>query len=72
METLAGIIFIIVIYCIYKMPEWKSNNYTPLPGMKIDYGQASVDLTLHGKDYYRKKATGGYNIPNPYYNKKNK
>lgn len=64
MEIIASIILIIVVYCMCKMPEWKSNNYTPPSGMETDYRQASVDLTLHGKDYYYKKhASGGYNIP---------
>lgn len=64
METLLSILLIIGFYCIYKMPEWKSNNYTPPPGMKTDHRQANIDLTLHGKNYYyRKHASGGYNIP---------
>lgn len=47
-----------------KAPEWKSNNYIPPSGMEIDWGKASMDITLHGKDYfYRKHASGGYNVP---------
>lgn len=64
METLLGIISIIVVYCMCKAPEWKSNNYIPPKGMRTDWGQASTDITLHGKDYYyRKHAVGGYNVP---------
>lgn len=64
MEIIASIILIIVVYCMCKMPEWKSNNYTPPPGMETDWGKASTDITLHGKDYYyRKHASGGYNVP---------
>lgn len=73
MEIIASIIFIIVFYCMCKAPEWKSNNYVPPAGMKTDYRQANIDITLHGKDYYYKKhASGGYNVPDPYYNKQNK
>lgn len=40
--------------------------------MKTDYDKANADIVLKGKDYYYKKmASGGYNIPDPYYKKKN-
>ena len=70
MEIIASIILIIVIYCMCKAPEWKSNNYTPPAGMKTDWGKANMDITLHGKDtFYRNHVAGKYNVPDPYYNK---
>lgn len=62
MEIIASIILIIVVYCMCKAPEWKSNNYMPPNGMEIDWRKANDDIILYGQDYfYRKHVSGGYN-----------
>lgn len=71
MEILIGILFLIGVH-YWTSPERKANNYIPPDGMKTDYSKANADIVLKGKDYYYKKmASGGYNIPDPYYKKKN-
>ena len=64
MELLFGIIFIVVVYCLCKSTEWKSNNRTTPPGYHRDWGKANYDITMHGKDYYHKQNLAGkYDIP---------
>ena len=64
MEILATIILLIVIFCLSKSTEWKSNNRRTPSGYEHDYRQANIDLALHGKDYYHKQNLAGkYDIP---------
>lgn len=64
MEIIVTVLFLVGIYCLCHMTEWKSNNRTTPSGHHKDWKQANVDLTLYGKDYYHKKnLRGGYDIP---------
>ncbi len=65
MEFIAGIIFIVIIYSIYKWPEWTACN-RKLPGNKTDWSAMNKDL-LNGKsnrDIYKSINQGKYDIPN--------
>lgn len=64
MELILGIILIVVVYCLSKSTEWKSNNRTTPPGYHKDWGKANYDITMHGKDYYHKQNLAGkYDVP---------
>lgn len=67
MELIVSIILIVVMYVIYKAPEWKANNRLSPPGKKTDWGAMSYDRTVKGmsnRDIYIKQNNGGYDIPN--------
>ncbi len=65
METLLSILLIVVVYCLCKSNEWKSNNRISPPGYHTDWKQMNIDHTLHGKDYvHRKNIAGGYDVKN--------
>ena len=64
MEGITLIIFIITVYCLANMEEWKSNNRLTPPGKKTDYMAANSDIIRYGKEYYyRQNIAGKYDIP---------
>ena len=66
MEIIASSIFLLVVYCVCKYPDWKFNNRVAPPGYKTDYGAMNRDLGM-GKSQMEVKQKfnrGGYDIPN--------
>lgn len=65
MEIIVSIVFWVAFYCFLKWPEWMANNRMPPPGKKSDWNAMNYDLTMgmSKDDFYRKKNSGGYDIP---------
>lgn len=58
------IIFAVVMYLIYKIPEWKFDNRTSPDGYETDWDAMTKDL-VSGKsksEVMRKSNAGGYDI----------
>ena len=41
------ILLIVVIYVLFKLPEWKFDNYMPPEGQRIDYNKQSYDRIVN-------------------------
>lgn len=58
------ILLIVVIYVLFKLPEWKFDNYTPPQGQRIDYNKQSYDRVknhLTKEETMRNTVNGKYN-----------
>lgn len=65
MELILGIIMIIVVWIMCKLPKWKFDNRMPPNGYGTDWAAINRDLAS-GKskiDVMRKSNSGGYDIP---------
>ncbi len=63
METLLGLILIVVFWVLCKLPEWRGNNRVCPPGKEIDYEKANRDLTIGGiskQEFYNRYNNGYY------------
>lgn len=72
MEIIASIILIIVVVCLCKSTDWKFNNRTSPDGYRTDWAAMNHNLAM-GKsktEVKQKFNRGGYDIPDPYFNKK--
>lgn len=59
------ILFIIVMYIIFKIPEWKACNRMPPPGKKTDWDGIIKDKNkgMSNTEVYVKMNKGGYDVP---------
>ncbi len=63
METLLGLISILIFWVLCKLPEWKYDNRVCPPGKEIDYHKANYDLTANGiskQEFYNRYNNGYY------------
>ena len=59
------ILFIVVIYVLFKLPDWKFDNYTPPTGQKIDYNAQALDRVrnnLTNEQVMNNTINGKYNV----------
>ena len=59
------ILFIVVIYVLFKLPKWKFDNYMPPEGQKIDYNKQALDRVqnhLTNEQVMRNTVNGKYNV----------
>ena len=59
------ILFIVVIYVLFKLPDWKFDNYMPPEGQKIDYNAQALDRVrnnLTNEQVMRNTVNGKYNV----------
>ena len=65
MAKLAEIIFIIVLIILFKLPEWKFDNYMPPEGQTIDHNKQALDRVqnhLTNEQVMRNTVNGKYNV----------
>ena len=58
------ILLIVVIYVLFKLPEWKFDNYMPPEGQRIDYNAQALDRVrnnLSNEEVMRNTVNGKYN-----------
>ena len=58
------ILLIVVIYVLFKLPEWKFDNYMPPEGQRIDYNKQARDRVknrLTKEEVMRNTINGKYN-----------
>lgn len=59
------ILLIVVIYVLFKLPEWKFDNYMPPEGQRIDYNKQSYDRivnNLSNEQVMKNTMNGKYNV----------
>lgn len=59
------ILLIVVIYVLFKLPEWKFDNYMPPEGQRIDYNAQSYDRivnNLSNEQVMKNTMNGKYNV----------
>lgn len=59
------ILLIVVIYVLFKLPEWKFDNYMPPDGQRIDYNKQSYDRivnNLSNEQVMNNTTNGKYNV----------
>ena len=59
------ILFIVVIYVLFKLPDWKFDNYMPPEGQKIDYNKQALDRVqnhLTNDQIKQNTVNGKYNV----------
>ena len=59
------ILFIVVIYVLFKLPDWKFDNYMPPEGQRIDYNAQALDRVrnnLTNEQVMRNTVNGKYNV----------
>ena len=59
------ILLIVVIYVLFKLPEWKFDNYMPPEGQRIDYNKQSYDRivnNLTNEQVMKNTMNGKYNV----------
>ena len=59
------ILLIVVIYVLFKFPEWKFDNYMPPEGQRIDYNKQSYDRivnNLSNEQVMKNTMNGKYNV----------
>ena len=59
------ILFIVVIYVLFKLPEWKFDNYMPPEGQRIDKNAQALDRVrnnLTNEQVMRNTVNGKYNV----------
>ena len=59
------ILLIVVIYVLFKLPEWKFDNYMPAEGERIDYNKQSYDRivnNLSNEQVMKNTMNGKYNV----------
>ena len=59
------ILLIVVIYVLFKLPEWKFDNYMPPEGQRIDYNKQSYDRivnNLSNEQVMNNTTNGKYNV----------
>ena len=59
------ILFIVVIYVLFKLPDWKFHNYMPPEGQKIDYNKQALDRVqnhLTNDQIKQNTVNGKYNV----------
>ena len=64
MIEMLEIIFIIVIIILFKLPEWKFDNYMPPQGYEIDRNARSLDIlqnNLTNEQIMQNTVNGKYN-----------
>ena len=58
------ILLIVVIYVLFKLPEWKFDNYMPPEGQMIDYNAQALDRVknhLTKEEVMKNTVNGKYN-----------
>ena len=59
------ILFIVVIYVLFKLPDWKFDNYMPPEGQRIDYNAQALDRVqnhLTNDQIKQNTVNGKYNV----------
>lgn len=64
MNTLGGIIGIIILYVLCKYPEWRADRSMPPEGYKTDWQRMNMDRIrgMSEREINNKLADGGYDI----------
>lgn len=64
-DKMLEILLIVVIYVLFKLPEWKFDNYMPPEGQRIDYNKQSYDRivnNLSNEQVMKNTMNGKYNV----------
>ena len=59
------ILFIVVIYVLFKLPDWKFDNYMPPEGQRIDKNAQALDRVrnnLTNEQVMNNTINGKYNV----------
>lgn len=62
---MAILIFIVVLIILFKIPDWKFNNYMPPEGQRIDYNAQALDRVqnhLTNEQVMKNTVNGKYNV----------
>lgn len=63
-DKMLEILFIIIIVILFKLPEWRFDNYMPPEGQRIDYDAQTLDRVrnhLTKEEVMRNTINGKYN-----------